>query len=76
MSSANASIYSKSTLEEMKVMSEEFVIEMRVEKYKGRGFINTVNKFYSYHRVDFLTLTGLTSADASYFENVNVFPTA
>jgi|TARA_R110002124_G_scaffold281499_1_gene455868 hypothetical protein len=36
--------YSKSTLEEMKVMSEEFVIEMRVEKYKGRGFINTVNK--------------------------------
>tara|TARA_R110001632_G_scaffold48497_1_gene122164 strand:+ start:175 stop:441 length:267 start_codon:yes stop_codon:yes gene_type:complete len=36
--------YSKSTLEEMKVMSEEFVIEMRVEKYRGRGFINTVNK--------------------------------
>ena len=25
-------------------MSEEFIIEMRVEKYKGRGFINTVNK--------------------------------
>jgi hypothetical protein len=36
--------YSKSTLEEMKVMSEEFVIEMRVEKYKGRGFINTIQK--------------------------------
>lgn len=36
--------YSKSTLEEMKVMSGEFVIEMRVEKYRGRGFINTVNK--------------------------------
>ncbi len=36
--------YTKSTLEEMKVMSEEFVIEMRVEKYRGRGFINTVNK--------------------------------
>jgi hypothetical protein len=36
--------YLKSTLEEMKVMSEEFVIEMRVEKYRGRGFINTVNK--------------------------------
>lgn len=36
--------YSKGTLDEMKRMSEEFVIEMRVEKYKGRGFINTVNK--------------------------------
>ena len=36
--------YSKGTLEEMKVMSEEFVIEMRIEKYKGKGFINTINK--------------------------------
>tara|TARA_B110000977_G_scaffold166910_1_gene215079 strand:+ start:146 stop:406 length:261 start_codon:yes stop_codon:yes gene_type:complete len=36
--------YSKSTLEEMKVMSEEFVIEMRVEKYRGKGFINTISK--------------------------------
>ena len=36
--------YSSGTLDEMKRMSEEFVIEMRVEKYKGRGFINTVNK--------------------------------
>lgn len=36
--------YSNGTLDEMKRMSEEFVIEMRVEKYKGRGFINTVNK--------------------------------
>ena len=25
-------------------MSNEFVIEMRVEKYKGRGFINTIEK--------------------------------
>ena len=25
-------------------MSEEFIVEMRVEKYKGKGFINTVNK--------------------------------
>ena len=36
--------YSSGTLDEMKRMSEEFVIEMRVEKYKGRGFINNVNK--------------------------------
>ena len=36
--------YSSGTLDEMKRMSEEFVIEMRIEKYKGRGFINTVNK--------------------------------
>jgi len=36
--------YSNGTLDEMKRMSEEFVIEMRVEKYKGRGFINTINK--------------------------------
>ena len=36
--------YSSGSLNEMKRMSEEFIIEMRVEKYKGRGFINTVNK--------------------------------
>ena len=36
--------YSKGTLDEMKRMSEEFVVEMRVEKYKGKGFINTINK--------------------------------
>ena len=36
--------YSNSTLDEMKRMSEEFVIEMRVEKYKGKGFINTIQK--------------------------------
>ena len=36
--------YSNGTLNEMKRMSEEFVIEMRVEKYKGRGFVNTINK--------------------------------
>lgn len=36
--------YSNGTLDEMKRMSEEFVIEMRVEKYKGKGFINTINK--------------------------------
>jgi hypothetical protein len=36
--------YSNSTLDEMKRMSEEFVVEMRVEKYKGRGFINTIQK--------------------------------
>ncbi len=36
--------YSKGTLDEMKRMSEEFVIEMRIEKYKGKGFINTINK--------------------------------
>lgn len=36
--------YSSGTLDEMKRMSEEFVIEMRIEKYKGIGFINTVNK--------------------------------
>lgn len=39
-----ANAYSNGTLDEMKRMSEEFVIEMRVEKYKGRGFINTINK--------------------------------
>lgn len=42
--SAITNAYSSGTLDEMKRMSEEFVIEMRVEKYKGRGFINTVNK--------------------------------
>ena len=42
--SAITNAYSSETLDEMKRMSEEFVIEMRVEKYKGRGFINTVNK--------------------------------
>jgi len=36
--------YSNSTLDEMKRMSEEFVIEMRVEKYKGKGFIRTIEK--------------------------------
>ncbi len=36
--------YSNGTLDEMKLMSEEFVVEMRVEKYKGRGFINTIQK--------------------------------
>ena len=39
--------YSSGTLDEMKRMSEEFVIEMRVEKYKGRGFVNTINKINS-----------------------------
>lgn len=39
--------YSNGTLDEMKRMSEEFVIEMRVEKYKGRGFTNTINKINS-----------------------------
>ena len=36
--------YSSGTLDEMKHMSEEFVIEMRIEKYKGKGFINTIQK--------------------------------
>ena len=27
----------------MKCMSREFIVEMRVEKYKGRGFINTID---------------------------------
>ena len=36
--------YTTGTLNEMKRMSNEFVIEMRVEKYKGRGFINTIKK--------------------------------
>jgi hypothetical protein len=36
--------YSSGTLDEMKRMSEEFVIEMRIEKYKGKGFINTIQK--------------------------------
>jgi hypothetical protein len=36
--------YSNGSLDEMKKMSEEFIVEMRVEKYKGKGFINTVNK--------------------------------
>ena len=36
--------YNSGSIDEMKRMSEEFIIEMRVEKYKGRGFINTVNK--------------------------------
>jgi len=36
--------YTTGTLDEMKRMSNEFVIEMRVEKYKGRGFINTIEK--------------------------------
>ena len=35
--------YNKGTLGEMKCMAREFVIEMRVEKYKGRGFINTID---------------------------------
>jgi|TARA_R100001163_G_C5021756_1_gene164385 hypothetical protein len=35
--------YNSGSIDEMKRMSEEFIIEMRVEKYKGRGFINTVN---------------------------------
>jgi len=39
--------YSNGTLDEMKRMSEEFVIEMRVEKYKGKGFVNTINKINS-----------------------------
>ena len=36
--------YYNGTLDEMKRMSEEFVVEMRVEKYKGRGFINNIQK--------------------------------
>ena len=36
--------YNSGSLDDMKRISEEFIIEMRVEKYKGRGFINTVNK--------------------------------
>ena len=36
--------YTTGTLDEMKRMSNEFVIEMRVEKYKGKGFINTIEK--------------------------------
>jgi len=36
--------YSNGSLDEMKRMSEEFVVEMRVEKYKGKGFINTISK--------------------------------
>ena len=39
--------YSNGTLDEMKRMSQEFIIEMRVEKYKGRGFSNTVDKINS-----------------------------
>tara|TARA_B100001939_G_scaffold312611_1_gene295891 strand:+ start:2079 stop:2339 length:261 start_codon:yes stop_codon:yes gene_type:complete len=39
--------YSSGTLDEMKRMSQEFIIEMRVEKYKGRGFSNTVDKINS-----------------------------
>ena len=35
--------YNSGSIDEMKRMSEEFIIEMRVEKYKGRGFINTIN---------------------------------
>ena len=35
--------YTNGTLDEMKRMSKEFIIEMRVEKYKGRGFMNTVD---------------------------------
>ncbi len=42
--SAITDAYSNGTLDEMKRMSEEFVVEMRVEKYKGRGFINTIQK--------------------------------
>tara|TARA_Y100001972_G_C7515606_1_gene260289 strand:- start:401 stop:661 length:261 start_codon:yes stop_codon:yes gene_type:complete len=36
--------YNSGSIDEMKRMSEEFIMEMRVEKYKGRGFINKVNK--------------------------------
>ena len=36
--------YLNGTLDEMKRMSKEFIIEMRVEKYKGKGFTNTVDK--------------------------------
>jgi len=35
--------YSNGTLDEMKCMSREFIVEMRVEKYKGKGFINTID---------------------------------
>ena len=35
--------YSRVNLDEMKRMSKEFIIEMRVEKYKGKGFINTID---------------------------------
>ena len=36
--------YTGGSLDEMKRMSKEFVVEMRVEKYKGKGFINTIDK--------------------------------
>ena len=55
--------YSNSTLDEMKRMSEEFVIEMRVEKYKGKGFINTIQKINN--KMKLLTfITNLHMQDA------------
>lgn len=43
--------YYNGTLDEMKRMSEEFVVEMRVEKYKGRGFINNIQKIMNKHKL-------------------------
>jgi len=55
--------YSSGTLDEMKRMSEEFVIEMRVEKYKGKGFINTIQKINN--KMKLLTfITNLHMQDA------------
>ena len=46
--------YRSGSLEEMRNISKEFVTEMRVEKYKGRGFINTIDKIKD--KVKLLTL--------------------
>jgi len=55
--------YSSGTLDEMKRMSEEFVIEMRIEKYKGKGFINTIQKINN--KMKLLTfITNLHMQDA------------
>jgi hypothetical protein len=61
--SAITNAYSNSTLDEMKLMSGEFVIEMRVEKYKGKGFINTIQKINN--KMKLLTfITNLHMQDA------------
>ena len=48
--------YTNGGLDEMKRMSKEFVIEMRIEKYKGKGFINTIDKIKNkYKLLTFIT---------------------
>ena len=55
--------YISGSLDEMKRMSKEFVVEMRVEKYKGRGFINTIDKIQNKAKLLFF-MTNLHMQDS------------